>query len=68
MNAVFETELMSIQGVEQPKSVSSTSESTSSVTSSVASEATEGIKENIMNKAGDAAEAADGDGEEHNEL
>jgi FK506-binding protein 2 len=79
MDAVFETELMSIQGVEQPKPISSASESvisgTSSVTSSLADDATEGIKEKIVSKVGEAAEATkviiqdtDGDGQEHNEL
>ena len=79
MDAVFETELMSIRGVEQPKPVSSGSESVSSgassVTSGLADEATEGIKEKIMSKVGEAAEAAkatvqdtDSDGQEHNEL
>lgn len=70
---------MSIQGVEQPKPISSASESvssvTSSVTSSLADDATEGIKEKIVSKVGEAAEAAkviiqdtDGDGQEHIEL
>lgn len=79
MDAVFETELMSIQGVEQPKPISSASESvssgTSSVTSSLADDATEGIKEKIVSKVGEAAEAAkviiqdtNGDGQEHIEL
>jgi FK506-binding protein 2 len=79
MEAVFETELMSIAGVEQPKPVSSASETVksgaSSVASSVVEEATEGIKEKIMDKVAEAAEAVkvtiqdtDGDGQEHNEL
>lgn len=79
MDAVFETELMSIQGVGQPKPASSTSESVSSGASSVASsladEATEGVKEKIMSKVEEATEAVkvtiqdiDGDGQEHNEL
>jgi FK506-binding protein 2 len=79
MDAVFETELMGIQGVEQPKPISSASESissgTSSVTSSLADDATEGIKEKIVSKVGEAAEATkviiqdtDGDGQEHIEL
>jgi len=81
MDAVFETELMSIQGVEQPKPVSSASESVSSgassITSSLADEATEGIKEKIISKVGEAAEAVkvtiqdtddDGQEQQHNEL
>ena len=79
MDAVFETELMSIQGVEQPKPISSASESvsggTSSDTSSLADDTTEEIKEKIVSKVGEAAEATkiiiqdtDGDGREHIEL
>jgi FK506-binding protein 2 len=67
---------MSIQGVEQPPPiVSSAADSASSAASSVVDKATEGIKEKIVSKVGEAAEAikvtlqdTDGDGQEHNEL
>lgn len=72
---VFETELVSIDGVEPPKPVESASESVSSGASSVVDKATEGVKEKIMSKASEAAEAikvtiedTDADGVEHNEL
>lgn len=71
--AVFETELMSIEGVKAPEST--VSESASSVVSSAAEEVTEGVKEKIMSKVAEAAEAvkvtiqdSDDSGQEHNEL
>jgi len=74
---IFDTELMSINGVEQPTSIvaKSVSSDASSVASSVADEATGGVKEAVQSKAAEAVEAlkvtladTDGDGQEHNEL
>ena len=67
--AVFETELMGIQGVPKPESIIEKS------ASSVADKATEGVKAAISSKVAEAVDAAktviadtDGDGQEHNEL
>jgi len=72
---IFETELMGIQGVVAAPIVEKEGSAASSTASSVASEATEGLKEKIASKVGEAAEAVkvtlqdtDGDGQEHNEL
>jgi hypothetical protein len=72
---VFETELVSIAGVEPPKPVESAAESATGATSSVVEEATEGAEEKTMSKASKTAEAvketaqdADADGTEHIEL
>jgi FK506-binding protein 2 len=67
--AVFETELMGIDGVEAPEPIVEKS------ASNVKDKATEGVKAAIQSKVSEAAEAAkvvladtDGDGQEHNEL
>lgn len=69
--AVFETELVGIDGVkaEEPKPI------VQETASSIADKATEGVKAAIQSKVAEAAEAAkvvladtDGDGQEHNEL
>lgn len=65
--------MMGIKGVEAPASI--VTKPAASAASSVADAATEGVKEKIMSKVGEAAEAVkvtledtDADGQEHNEL
>lgn len=68
---VFETELIGIDGVPKPESIiEKAKDKASSTASSAGEEATEGVKEAIVSKVGEAAEAlkvtladTDGDGQ-----
>ena len=73
--AVFETELVGIQGVPKPeKIVKRTASSASSTASEAASKASEGVAEKVASVASEAAEVVEtllvdtDDVQEHNEL